>query len=305
MKNQKKIVIIFILLLIILLFTFLGVKKIKEGFDDNFKICYITAIYGSYESTCKPFIKQTIPSDFICFTDNENIEKNGWTIDTNPYHITNKSKLDNDEYINSMSNNKHTFNIAKYYKQQFQNIPILQHYDVIVWLDGTIKITNPNTSEFIKNKIEEYKIIGWMNELHSGILKNEVDNTIMDRYTSTFWNNQHQPYQDIFKQYNYYVDDGYNDDFFNDAPTANEFNKDNIGVWITCFVAFLNKNKEVTQFLDLWYLQTLKHTTQDQMSFPYVCYKTGIIPYTLPDKEIKGTNPHSSTDFYEKLQHGK
>ena len=133
------------------------------------KICFITAIYGNYETTCKKFTKQTIPTDFICFTDNPNILSNGWTIDTTPYHITNKSKLDNYTYVNSVYNNKHTFNIAKYYKQSFRNIPILQKYDVIVWLDGTVEIIYDKTSEYILDKIYDKKIIGW--QVLKGILK--------------------------------------------------------------------------------------------------------------------------------------
>jgi hypothetical protein len=104
------------------------------------KVCFITAIYGNYESSCKKYVPQTIATDFICFTDNPTIVSNGWIIDTIPYHRTCKSELDNNTYINSLCNNKHTFNIAKYYKQAFQNIPRLQSYDVIIWLDGTIEI---------------------------------------------------------------------------------------------------------------------------------------------------------------------
>jgi hypothetical protein len=37
------------------------------------KICFITAIYGGYESSCKNYVKQTIDTDFICFTDDINI----------------------------------------------------------------------------------------------------------------------------------------------------------------------------------------------------------------------------------------
>ena len=58
------------------------------------KICFI-AIYGAYEQTCKKFVKQSIDTDFICFTDNSNIISNGWIIDTTPYHLINKSKMDN------------------------------------------------------------------------------------------------------------------------------------------------------------------------------------------------------------------
>jgi hypothetical protein len=181
---------------------------------EEIKICFITAIYGNYETTCKPFVDQSIPVDFICFTDNENIESNGWIIDTNPYHIINKSPIDTDQYINSLNNNKNTFNIAKYYKQAFINIPRLAKYDVIVWLDGTIKIINPNTAKYIIDTIYSNKIIGWHHEYRHGNLIEEVNASNFERYTSTMYNNQHQPYQDIFAQYNDYIKDGYDEEYF-------------------------------------------------------------------------------------------
>ena len=137
-------------------------------------ICFITAIYGNYETSCKKFVKQTIQTDFICFTDNKNIINNDWIIDTNPYHLTNPSNIDNGSFINSLRNNKHTFNICKYYKQSFLNIPILTKYDVIVWIDGTIEITYNKTSEYILNNIYTEKIIGWHHEYRNGILRDEV-----------------------------------------------------------------------------------------------------------------------------------
>lgn len=266
------------------------------------KICFITAIYGKYEKTCKKPVKQTLETDFICFTDDENLLSNGWIIDTNPYHITHKSDLDNDEFINSLSNNKHTFNIAKYYKQAFYNIPRLQEYDVIIWVDGTVEIIYEKTSEYILKNISKNKIIGWHHEWRNGILKNEVDASHTDgRYTSTNWNNQEQPYQDVYKQYETYVKEGYNDEYFKNLNSHTP----HMGVWITCFVAFLQKDEEVRNFLKKWYLQTLKYTTQDQIGFPYVCQKTNLIPLTLPNNEISGDNPHTETQLYIKQHHGK
>ena len=264
-------------------------------------ICFITAIYGNYESSCKKFVNQTVDTDFICFSDNKNIISNGWIIDTTPYHLTNKNEVDNNHFINSICNNKHTFNIAKYYKQSFRKIPILEKYDVIVWLDGTIEIIYDKTSEYILNNIYKEKIMGWHHEYRNGFLINEVIDSNWYRYTSTFWNNQVQPYQDINYQYKCYLDDGYNDDFFKNLNSHTP----HFGVWITCFVAFLFKNEDVEKFLDLWYLQTLKYTTQDQIGFPYVCQKTNLIPYTLPNNEIHGDYPHVNTMFYIKHDHGK
>lgn len=263
------------------------------------KICFITAIYGNYELSCKKFVEQTVKTDFICFTDNVNIISNGWIVDCSPYHLNYKSAIDNDTYINSIKNNNHTFNIAKYYKQQFKNIPILQDYDVVVWLDGTVEIIYEKTSEYILNNIYSKKMITWHHDWRNGILSNEVLDSDFYKYTSTFWNNQHQPYQNIFLQYNDYVIDGYNDKYFKDMNTGNP----HFGVWITCFVAFLNKDKDIHNFLDLWYLQTLKYTTQDQIGFSYICQKTNFVPYTLPNDEIKGS-PSFNTDFYLKHNHG-
>jgi hypothetical protein len=267
----------------------------------NVNVCFITAIYGNYEASCKKYIEQTIPTDFICFTDNINIHKNGWIIDTNPYHITHKSKTDDNTFHNSLCNNNHTFNICKYYKQSFQCIPRLQKYDVIIWLDGTIEIIYNKTSEYLLNNIYEHKIIGWNHEMRNGLLEHEVKASNFFRYTSLHWNGQSQPYQDVNKQYQEYINDGYTNLYFKNKKSHSP----HFGVWITCFVAFHNKDIDVSKFLDLWYLQTLKYTTQDQIGFPYVCQKTELLPYTLPNNEITGDRPHSSTMFYIKHNHGK
>jgi hypothetical protein len=264
------------------------------------KICFITAIYGNYENSCKKFVNQTIDTDFICFTDNSNIICNGWTIDTTPYHIYHKNEIDEDTFTNSFCNNTHTFNIAKYYKQSFTKIPILEKYDVIVWLDGTIEIIYDKTSEYILNNIYKEKIIGWHHEMRNGLLSGEVKASYFDRYTSTFFHNQLQPYQDIDYQYKCYLEDGYNDIFFKNLNSHTP----HMGVWVTCFVAFLHKDMDVKSFLDLWYLQTLKYTTQDQIGFSYVCQKTNMIPHTLPNHEIYGDCPHDNTMFFIKHSHG-
>lgn len=263
------------------------------------KICFITAIYGAYEQQCRKFANQTISTDFICFTENANLLSNGWKIDTTPYHILNNTR-DIGTGINSLKNNTHTFNIAKYYKQQFHKIPVLEKYDVIIWIDGSIEIVYDKTSEYILQNIYSHKIITWHHEYRNGILKNEAEASSFFRYTSTFWNEQQQPFQDVYAQYNHYVQDGYDESFFKTLP----HNTPHFGVWLTCFVAFSKNDEDIKHFLNLWYDQTLQFTTQDQVSFPYVCQKTKCIPYTLPDQDIHGDCPHQSTMFYKKHEHG-
>ena len=263
------------------------------------RIAFITAIVGPYEFSTKKYTKQSIPCDFICFTNNLNIKNNGWIIDNTPYHLTRKSTVDTGKYTNSLSNNKHTFNIAKYFKQNFYNIPRLQQYDIIIWLDGTLQITNKDTALYILKLFgkKNIKLATWEHEERYGKLGEEVKASHRRPYTSTFWFGQKQPYQDVDRQYEDYLKQGYTDEYWKKINSREHF-----GVWVTCMIAFRNKDPHLRDFLDYWYLQTLKYTTQDQIGFPFACRKKNIIPYTFPDSNIAGKG-HSQTDFYIKQQH--
>ena len=76
------------------------------------------------------------------------------------------------------------------------------------------------------------------------------------------------------------------------------------GVWITTLIAFDNHSGDISLFLNDWYYQTLKYSTQDQVSFPFVAQRLYMIPYTLPDVDIWGNRPHEKTLFYNKRDHG-
>lgn len=267
------------------------------------KVAIITAIYGSYEVTCKKFAEQTVPTDFICFTDSLSIESNGWKIVNAPYHTSNPSELDKQNCINSLSNNLHSFNIAKYYKQSWHNIPILKEYDAVIWVDGTIEITSPTAVEEVLQHLDEYKIVGWEHFLRYGSLRDEVNASNFERYTSTYWFGQQQPYQDVFAQYESYLEDGYDENYWKGIERAEGKGSVHFGVWITCFVAFVNNDKDVEKFLDVWYEQTLNYTTQDQIGFSMAVQKTEMIPYTFPDKNVIGIADNNI--HYFKHAHGK
>lgn len=285
------------------------------------KVAFITAILGGYEDKCKPFIKQTINSDFICFTDNPNIESNGWEIDINPYHDTHISPIDDGLYLNSIHknnslilerflefisefNNRHTFNIAKYYKQQWHLIPRLKEYDVVIWVDGSIEITDSTVAEYMLELCDLYNIVSWHHELRGGFLFNEAFTSTLPKYHKLDFLGQKQPYQNVMNQYMDYIREGYDEYFFqNYSREKGRGRGDHFGVWITCFVAFNNKNPQIIEFLNHWYLQTLKYSTQDQVSFPKVIQDTKIVPYTLPDKRFTGNDPHDKTSIFIKHNH--
>ena len=243
-------------------------------------VCFITAIYGKYEVQaatpieCQPFVDQTLPTDFICFTDKKDIIRNGWKIDTNAYH---GSDLDLQK-------------ISKFYKMCWHMIPVLKYYDVVIWIDSNMEIISRYTSEIIINKIHKNKILCWYHPLRNGQLRYDAwISSRMQKYSG----------QDIMKQYQKYVDNGYDDMYFKYLFKLNGYtgSTEHFGVWLTNFIAFVTKDKEVIEFLKYWYDEILKHTTQDRISFSYTCFKSNLVPYTLPDKDIFGI-AHMSTQLY-------
>lgn len=108
------------------------------------KICYITAIYNNETlNSCPKYVKQTIATDFICFTDNPNINSNGWLIDTFPYHKCIEKEID----------------IINFYKQQYKTkiIPFLKKYDVIIWLDETYELNYDKAAICLLNGYNRWK----------------------------------------------------------------------------------------------------------------------------------------------------
>jgi hypothetical protein len=211
-----------------------------------------------------------------------------WTIDRTPYHITHPSSLDNGRFTNSFSRNRHTFNIAKYYKEQFHLIPRLAQYDIIIWLDGT---RAPASSSFTEHCLKMMRssripIITLDHVVRKGILRNEVKASHFNRYTSTFWNNQQQPYQDVDAQYRHYREQGFIEQWLANITVPYRTKPTTLGVWITAIVAFNMTDPVIRPFLNEWFAHNLNFTTQDQVSFPYVCWKFNIVPCTLPDNEV-------------------
>lgn len=308
-------------------------SKLKNElyFPGHPKVAFITAIYGGYELSCKKYATQSIPTDFICFTDNHTIQSNGWIVDTKAYHITKPSRVDTRNFTNSMGVNMHSFNIAKYYKQQFYLIPRLVDYDVVVWIDGSVEITDSDASLKLYVLLSDSANGGGhvvafnqtaLTSISTSIearfsLSSEVHHSEnYFRYCATYWNNQIQPYQNVSLQYAEYLRDGYVDN----------------GLWYTTLVGFRMKNHQAynqksssknaedniqmnmftKELLDMWYLQTLRYTTQDQVGFMYVLYKMiysrdmnsrGLF-VTLPNDLIRGKYAFQQTDLYIKRKHG-
>ena len=230
-------------------------------------VCFITAIFDTNITSCMPYVNQSVPTDFICFSNEHNILNNGWQINTTPYH-------------GHIEDNR---KISKYYKMMFYDIPILRKYAVIIWIDNNIEIMNRKISEYTLKKLYKHEIICWHHGKHFGMLKNEV-----------VASNKLQKYSyNIRQQFEDYVKNGYKDGFFKMLGHKSP----HFGVWDTSFMAFKNHHKKLGTFLQAWYDEIMKYGTNDIISFSYLCYKQSFIPYTLPNKDVYG-EPYMPNQFY-------
>lgn len=282
------------------------------------KVAVITAIYGGYESSCKPFMRQTISTDFYCFSDNEQIENNGWILDSVPYHLfelLTEFEQNHLDLINSYHQNQHPFNIAKFFKLQFFKIPILSEYTTIIWIDGTIRITNENATQFILKLLSNpLKNVIVFEHSRAGNLSKELEYSILSKkYLVSQWKNVSQPVQRIVEQFDTYIRLGYNSLHWKNVKLLNDWmERIDFGVFCTCFLAFnLNacENNEdfcggrIIEMLNLWYEQNLIFSTQDQLSFPFVLQRLNLTPIPLPQSQIYGN--YDLNSLFVKLPHGE
>ena len=270
------------------------------------EVLFVTAIYGTYENTLKPPQPQTIPARFVAYTDREDlIASPGWEVHLvkDPAMYTTQSNLTG---RNDLTNNKHPFNRAKFFKQQFHTLPILQGHRIAIWLDGTVHITNRSTAETIKNLVEsDGRNIIIYEHNREGVVGREATASKGHKYFSTHWGCCDQPMQNVTEQYDRYSLLGFQERWWlqeYDAPLGIG-KREQYGLWVTCFVAFDMLDPVSRRFLDTWWQHNVEFTTQDQVSFPFVAWKLKVYPFSLPVKGlIEGD--FNKNDLFEKLNHG-
>ena len=247
-------------------------------------IVFITAIYtdiknDSMYKECTHVKKQKLNCDFICFTNKNHIINNGWTIDTTPYHLNNEIYM---KYKNSMD--RDTRDIIKFYKMQFYKIPLLKKYNIVIWIDSSMQITSDIITIHANNLITKNNLICLQtHEYRNGSLLNEVN------ACCSFFNKEK-----LKKQYKYYIKNGYKEEYWTSKTKL-------YGLWSCGFIIFNMNDEKIYKLLDRWYLHNMKYTNRDQISFPYICYKLKIIPYTFPDNVLKG-NAHTINTFYTRTE---
>jgi hypothetical protein len=279
------------------------------------RIAVITAIFGTYELSCKPFVRQSVATDFYCFTNNPQIvanaklgQSNGWIVDSTPYHLADlqyEREHQLTEETNSLHQNTHPFNVAKYYKTNFHRISVLDDYDIIIWIDGTVRIVDAEMARKASKVLFGSNVTMMLFELQrNGLMAIEAAASMtVSKYASTNWLGIPQPFQNVTAQYQTYLSSGYDERRWKTyLESSNQTNRNHYGMWCTNFVPFNLKHPQTRNFLSLWREHIRSFTTQDQVSFPFVAQSLGLFPYSLPQDNIFGNADINS--LFVKLEHG-
>jgi hypothetical protein len=268
------------------------------------RVAVITAALGNSERTTKLHVPQTLPADFFCFTDyRELINTGNWTLDFTPYDRMNLTELDNGQWPNSRSKNNHPYMTYKFYKMQFHRIPCLSGYDLIVWIDMTVLIRSPYAIAAIWDVFGQFPDRSIFIKTHPtasrhGTIRAEMEVSVRDyRWHSNTLRGITQPFQDVRGQYNYYISQNYSQDYWA-KENLSYFAGHHTGLWHTNIIAYKMKDPMVRKLLDAWYLEILRWTTQDQVSFPYVIQRLNIYPISAPTKAF------NHAKYFRSVGHG-
>lgn len=208
--------------------------------------------------------------------------------------------------INSLTQNRHPFNLAKAFKMQFYRFLDLTEYRAAVWLDGTIQIIGPQTAGAVFQLLaEQGRNLVTFEHNRRGLLSAEAAASKTEKYEGTHWGCCDQPFQNVTRQFEEYLKEGFSEKWWleeYDAPTGIS-KRPEWGLWVTSFIAFDLHSPTSFEFLDAWWRENVLHSTQDQVSFPYLAWKMKVYPFSLPSPGVSaGSWMHNS--FFSRIEHG-
>jgi len=175
--------------------------------------------------------------DYVCYTDTAfKYKKKLWNIVEIP-------KLEKRDYVSQAK-------YSKYYRIMSHKLKELNDYDISLYIDGSIKIT-----ESIIPLIDELKDGRMMACSHNrkGGLYAEIDACISNG----------KDRKDVLE-------------YQRKAYKARGYPKNNENLWALKFLVRKNKDDLVNRFNEIWYQHIVKYSNRAQIGFPYVVWKLGI-----------------------------
>jgi hypothetical protein len=213
------------------------------------RACIYSAIYGEYD-TLKDQPRQTIPVDFICFTDSPSLVPIG------PWQIIRNTRRDisprmRAKYFKIMSHRIFLHGRATL----LETLPYgiwcqLTWYDYLIWIDGSIQIYR---ADFAERMISYIRDSGWTMFVHP------------DRdciYDEALASKKMRKYQalPIREQAESYRAEGY--------PEHN-------GLMATGIIGRNARDDRISEINEMWWQENVQWSYQCQMSLPVVLWRLG------------------------------
>jgi hypothetical protein len=236
------------------------------------KVCVYTAIYGGYDDL-KYWPRQTVDADFICFADDvRSAPINGWTIVTAP-NVRGHPRMQ-----------------AKFYKilshrvfpggrlaWRYHGIESLMRrrtrYDVLVWIDGSIRIRSPR---FVEEFIACIGPSGW------AMFKHPDRDCIYDELAASLPMRKYRN-QPLARQVAFYGAEKY--------PAHH-------GLMACGLIARRADDPRHIRINEAWWQENLRWSCQDQLSLPVVLWRMGLscesVAMNLWDNPWFDWMPHTS-----------
>jgi len=235
------------------------------------RIAIVTAIFGDYDNLKEHAIKNRDMVDWYCFTDNKQLTSSQWQIINTTYHLSDKSNYKN-SYVNLHQPAEYNMMCAKYYKMQNHHIDALDKYDYIIWVDGSIILRENFVNQIMSEVIHPGRELVNFNHSVRNNIKDELAVSItMQKYKS----------QNLDSQYLHYIANGF---------------PDSIGLFENTII-IRKKNDKTNKLFDLWWLHNQMYSYQDQISYPYVLWKSGCIPDYIINENVFNNTMYSYVDF--------
>jgi hypothetical protein len=237
------------------------------------RVCIYTAIYGDSDDL-KPQPTQTIPTDFVCFTDACHVRATApWLIIRNDrrHHLHPRMRA---KYFKILSNRLFPGGKTTLAETSFsfwsRNL-LKPPYDYLVWVDGSCQI---KTSHFVEKVISHVGQSSWAMFKHPE-RHCIYDELVVSSHMTKYGN------QPIAAQVTSYRAEGY--------PRSN-------GLIAAGVIVRDTRRKDLVPVNEMWWQENLCWSYQDQLSLPVVLWRLShqcnFIPGNLWNNELVAWRDH-------------
>lgn len=233
------------------------------------KIVIYTCILNNYDTPLNVLNFQRPNIDFVCFTDNLEQPYTGWT-----YHKV-STFIKDDQYKYPKTNRYIKLKPHAFFNQ----------YDINVYIDGNKKIID-------FDKLIQLCQVLYNSDANIILSHHWGRNSIIDEAKECI-RLKRDDKNILEQQISKYIKDGF---------------KDDIGLYMGS-VQIRKFNPETEYFLNSWWSEVAEYSYRDQISLPYVIWKTGMYPkmvrlypnYLHQIVEHLGHNKQFNIEHYEKI----